>query len=101
VKKGYEFVVWGLDVGCWMFTAKATGVCSEILFSKSRRGEVVYLRMLCVLMLRKFTFLSLQSIATAVGLTDHTGVLHHIRKSNSLIEVEPLFRRQVQAIIKT
>lgn len=62
----------------------------EQIESKTRRREIVYVRQVCMYMLKSMTNLSLVSIGTMLGNRDHTTVLHSIERVKELIQVDEL-----------
>lgn len=59
-----------------------TGFSKEQLISKSRKGELVMARHICFYVLKKRTSYSLSRIGHAIGLRDHSTVLHGLGKIN-------------------
>jgi chromosomal replication initiation ATPase DnaA len=73
-----------------------TGVPSE-QFTKinSRKTEAVYLRHITMFQIHKNTRWSLQNIAEYVGLTNHTSVIHGLKKVNEWKDLPQFYKNEL------
>jgi chromosomal replication initiation ATPase DnaA len=91
---------------CHWFNIPVEVICSD---KKRKNGagkrhgsteEVVIVRQVCMMLMRRHTPLSLCAIAKMFGEAsfDHTTVLHSIKAVKNRMEIYPLFRDKVRSI---
>lgn len=68
--------------------AKEFSVEEDFLSSKERTTRIVYPKKVMMYVLRKNTKLTLQQIATVVGLKDHCTVVHHLQDVDGLLSYD-------------
>ncbi len=72
--------------------AKEFLVDDDFLIKKDRTYQVVYPKKVMMYVLRKNTKLTLQQIATVVGLKDHCTVVHHLQDVDGLLSYDEAFQ---------
>lgn len=72
-----------------------TGVdMDEIIKTNSRKREVVMLRHLSIYLIHKNTQWSYQTLAEYIGLSNHTSVMHALKKINQWIELPHYYKNE-------
>lgn len=74
------------------YVAKEFSVEEDFLSSKERTARIVYPKKVVMYVLRKNTVLTLQQIATVVGLKDHCTVVHHLQDVDGLLSYDERFQ---------
>jgi chromosomal replication initiator protein len=69
-------------------------VMDDIITSNSRKREVVMLRHLSIYLIHKNTHWSYQTLAEYIGLTNHTSVMHALKKINQWIELPHYYKNE-------
>ena len=74
---------------------------TEIL-GKKRTAKIAEARMIAAYVLRKDRYLSLglKHIGSILGGKDHTTIMHHIKRTDELIEVEPDFKEKIKEVFQ-
>ena len=67
---------------------------------RTRKREYAHARSVASFFLHKYTLLTLETICSYVGLTDHTSIIHHVDKVSSLKDVYPSVDAEVNEIDK-
>ena len=78
--------------------AKCFALPTADLRSASRRQLAVRARGVAMLLARKFTDASLDSIGQHFGGRDHTTVLHACRKTEELLKIDPTIRHAIDSV---
>lgn len=74
------------------------GITREQLFRLTRVPRIVWARMACVFLLRKYTKMSLPEIAKIFKYKHHASVLHAMRWSENSSETDPYIRASIRRI---
>lgn len=74
------------------------GVTPDELNGRWRAAEVAYARQMFCFFAYRYTFLSMASVAKKIGLSDHSTVLHAIRKIEKRIAKHPLLADDVDVL---
>ncbi len=70
------------------YTADICGVSVEEMKSRCRKRDLVVARQLSAYIIKEKTKLSLTSIANALGLKDHSTVIHSLKTVNNLYGID-------------
>lgn len=82
-------------------TAKVYGIPVETVTSRDKHRKTVECRYAACLMMREFTRKSsLKQIASAIGLTDHSTIIHGLAKGATWLKTVPAFAERVELIRK-
>ena len=77
------------------------GMQTSLLFSKTRKREIVQARQLAMYLAKEHTDNSLSKIGKMIGNKDHATVLHACRTVKGQIEIDKNFRAEVEEILST
>jgi len=88
VKKGYGMIFLNWKV------ANFYGVEPEVLFTKSRKREIVLPRQIAVYFMREFHH-NLNAIKRFYGYKQHSTVINAVKVVSNLIETDPKFRKMM------
>lgn len=81
--------------------ADVCGVSSTSILGKSRIKEVAWARIIYTNVIRGiYPHWSLQRTATSIGRSDHSIVLHHIKRAGELYEDDPQFKALLNKVVK-
>jgi len=80
------------------YCAEAWGFSVEDLKSGGRVESVTHARFCAMRLLRRLTFCTLQSIGRMLWETQHTTIMHGLKRAEELMELDPLFRANSEAI---
>ncbi|MBA3828663.1 MAG: hypothetical protein H0X33_06985 [Taibaiella sp.] len=83
--------------------ANALGMCADCFTEKTRKREVVELRFLSSLLLRKFyPRVTLMQIAAMYGGQDHTSIINGVTRASNLLDTnEPTFTGKYYKALNT
>ncbi len=68
--------------------------------SKKRTQDIALARQICMYLCRKYTVLSLQSIANAVSCKDHSTIVYGCKRIEDKINSDPSFKTSINTIVK-
>lgn len=79
--------------------AREYNVSYDDIISKSRNAEYVLPRQIVMYICRKMLDSSLEDIAKAIGKKDHTTIMHGVKKIDSEIKSNKIFKEKIDKII--
>ena len=78
--------------------AERTGVLYEQIASSYRSKEAVTARRLCAVMMRKYTLLTLQEIASELHQNNHTTIMYYMTTHENYMLYDNKYRRMYESI---
>lgn len=89
------------DLDVLQKVADICGVTSLSILSRDRTREVAWARIIYTNVIRGiYPHWSLQRTATSIGRSDHSIVLHHIKRAGELYEDDPQFKTLLNKVVK-
>lgn len=85
--------------GILVEVCKRTRLAPEVMRSRNRALSVARPRQACAFALRRRTKWSTTQIAKFLGFSDHTTVIHSVRKAEEMMEFDPSFKALVDALM--
>lgn len=85
--------------GILVEVCKRTRLAPEVMRSRNRALSVARPRQACAYALRRRTKWSTTQIAKFLGFSDHTTVIHSVRKAEEMMEFDPSFKALVDALM--